>query len=555
MRPALVLLLSAVAGGAFMYGSEPADLILINGAVTTLDPAQPTAAAVAVRADHIIYVGSDPEALALKGPATRVVDLKGRAVVPGFTDAHGHISGLGFAIERLDLTGTTSARQIAKLVRDRAKDLPSGQWITGRGWDQNDWNRQEFPTRADLDAAAPDHPVALERIDGHAIWANSRAIQIAGVTAATADPAGGQILRDVAGAPTGIFVDNAEGLIMERVAPPTRGQTKNALTRAMTRCLESGLTEVHDAGVSAQDLEIYRELLVDGDFPFRVYAMLSNEPSLLEAHLTAGPQIGLGSGRLTVRAIKAYLDGALGSRGAALLAPYRDDSGNVGLVRTEPKVVRSLAERAARGGFQLCIHAIGDRGCRLALDALEAGIAASPGRDHRFRVEHAQVLAPEEIPRFGRLGIIASMQPTHATSDMYWAEERLGPERVRGAYAWRRLLSSGARLACGSDFPVESEKPLLGFYAAVTRQDAKGWPEGGWFPDQRLTREEALKCFTLDAAYAAFEESTRGSIVAGKLADLTVLSADIMSIPAAAILKTSVEMTIVGGRIAYERSR
>ncbi len=532
-----------------MSPAEPADLILAGGVIHTVDPSRSRAEAVAVRGDRIVHVGSREEAMRMKGPQTRLVELDGRTVVPGLTDAHGHVTSLGLSLERLDLVGTSSAEAIGRMVADKARGLPAGRWIRGRGWDQNDWDDKEFPSRLALDAAAPEHPVALERIDGHATWANTIAMQLAGVSAETPDPPGGRIVRDEKGEPTGVFIDTAEELILSRIPPPTREEARAAIRASMTRCLSSGLTSVHDAGVSQMELGIYEELLVDGDFPFRIYAMLSDDGDLQEA-LRKGPRIGLGDHRLTVRSIKLYIDGALGSRGAALIEPYTDDSGNVGLVMMEAGRLRSFAARAGLLGFQLAVHAIGDRGNRIVLDAIEA---AKVSRDARFRIEHGQIIAPEDIPRFAALGVIASMQPTHATSDMYWAGDRLGADRLGGAYAWKSILRSGARLACGSDFPVESERPILGFHAAVTRQDAKRWPEGGWRPEEKLSREEALRCFTLDAAYAAFEEDLRGSISVGKLADFTVLSRDIMAVPEEEILGTEIEMTVVGGRIAYER--
>ncbi len=549
----LWILAMALSGSPPMDSSDTPDLILTGGTIHTLDPARPKAEAVAIRGGRIIYVGDSAGLTSIKGPATRTINLSGLTIVPGLTDAHGHLAGLGFSLARLDLVGTESAAQVAGLVKRKAATLAPGDWITGRGWDQNDWRVTSFPTRKELDAAAPDHPVALERIDGHATWVNSRALLLAGITKHTPAPSGGQIIRDEGGEPTGIFVDNAEDLILSKIPGPSRDQTREALTRSMRKCLEAGLTQVHDAGVSEVGLDLYREILVAGDFPFRVYAMLSDDDALLADHFAKGPEIGLGDHRLTVRTVKVYMDGALGSRGAALLAPYQDDSANTGLLRTQPERLTRIARQAVQRGFQIAVHAIGDRGNRLALDALQAALRDGAGHDLRFRIEHVQTLAPEEFPRFASLGIIASMQPTHATSDMYWAEERLGAERVKGAYAWRTLLDSGARLVCGSDFPVESEKPLLGFYAAVTRQDAKGLPEGGWFPRQRLTRDEALACFTSWPAYAAFEEELRGMIAPGRLADMTVLTKDIMTVPPAEILETAVAMTIVGGRIAYEK--
>lgn len=549
-----------------MTGAPTADLILINGNFYTLDDAAPRAEAIAARGDRIVYVGPNDGALAFKGATTREIDLGGATVVPGLIDAHGHMAGLGLLAGRLDLVGTGSSDEVAGMVARKSATLKPGQWILGRGWDQNDWKNESFPTSRVLDAAAPDNPVSLSRVDGHATWVNTRAMRLAGVSKETPDPPGGRIVRDASGEPTGILIDRAGDLVEAKIPEPTREETREALQVAMRRCLAAGLTGVHDAGVGPVELELYHELLVKDGFPFRVYAMLAGESApvegrvvsgWLERQLANGPAVGLGAGRLTVRSVKLYADGALGSRGAALLSPYLDDPNNTGLLRMEPAALRAMAQSAGRSGFQVCIHAIGDRGNRLALDAIEAARKAA-GRaagtdDLRHRIEHAQVLSPLDIPRFAALGVLASIQPTHATSDMYWAADRIGAERLQGAYAWRTLLSSGARLACGSDFPVESENPLLGFYAAVTRQDAKGWPSGGWLPDQRLTREEALRCFTLDAAYAAFEEKQRGSVVTGKLADLTVLSQDIMKVPPLEILRTTATMTIVGGRVAYEK--
>jgi len=529
-----------------------ADLILHNGIIHTVDPSRPLAHAVAARGGRFVAVGEDGDVMALRGPSTRVIDLRGKTVVPGLIDAHGHVSSLGFALDRLRLEGTTSAAEVAGMVRDKAASAEPGRWILGRGWDQNDWEIEKFPTHAPLDEAAPRHPVALTRVDGHALWVNAKALELAGVTATTPDPPGGRIVRDASGEATGVLIDAAKDLITAAIPPPDRRQTREALERSMRSCLRAGLTGVHDAGVSAMELEIYREMLVDGGFPFRVYAMLTHDDALLDAAFARGPETGLGDGRLTVRAVKFYADGALGSRGAALLEPYTDDPGNTGLMQIDPKELTAAIRRASQHGFQSCVHAIGDNGNKVTLDAMRDAMDEEQRGRLRPRIEHAQILAVADIPRFASLGVLASMQPTHATSDMPWAVDRLGRPRLEGAYAWRSLREAGARLACGSDFPVESERPLLGFYAAVTRQDAAGGPEGGWMPRQRMTREEALRCFTLDAAWAGFDEDLRGSITVGKLADLTVLSDDIMTVPVARIPGTGVVMTIVGGRVAFE---
>lgn len=478
-------------------------------------------------------------------PAARVVDVTGSTVLPGFVDSHGHLYGLGVALDVVDLVGTTSYEEVIARVRQRAATAAPGEWIIGRGWDQNDWEVKEFPTAAALDAAIPDHPVALERVDGHATLANSAAMRAGGVTAATKDPEGGRIVRDANGNPTGVFIDTAASLIDRAVPPVTAAQRKARVLAAAQAIAASGLTGLHDAGIDAATITAVQELIDENRFPIRVYAMLGDNDALLRQWFESGPLVGYG-GRLTIRAVKLYADGALGSRGAALLAPYSDDPGNSGLLVTQPSHIEAVARRGRAAGFQINTHAIGDRGVRETIDAYaRAGVV--PG--DRFRIEHLQVIALEDVPRLARHGIIASMQPTHATSDMYWAEARLGPERVRGAYAWRTVLNAGGRLALGSDFPVEDVSPFFGLYAAVTRQDQKGWPEGGWRPSERLTLAEAIRGFTSDAAYAAFEEKTRGTIEPGKLADLTIVEGDLFTHPE--LYKAKVRYTVVRGDIVF----
>jgi predicted amidohydrolase YtcJ len=508
---------------------QPPDLVLHGGSIILLDgrgDRVDRSSAVAVRGDRIAFVGTDAEALALAGPATRKVDLAGRFVIPGLTDAHGHVSGLGFALTRVDAVGTKSAADVASAVRRAAQSAPQGAWIQGRGWDQNDWESSGFPTRKILDEAAPSHPVALERVDGHALWVNSRALQAASIDRKTPDPDGGRIIRDGDGNPTGILVDNATNLVESKIPAPDRAQVKAAIVRALDHCLDYGLTEVHDAGISREDAAIYRELARSGELPIRVYAMLGGTSRALGDYFAEPPLVGFGGGFLTIRAIKLAIDGALGSRGAALFDDYSDEPGRNGLITRPPEEIRSLAEQAISRGYQVCVHAIGDRGNALVLDALEAALKSAPPGDYRPRIEHAQILRIEDIPRFAAGGIIASMQPTHCTSDMPWAEARVGPKRVKGAYAWTSLRNAGARLAFGSDFPVESDNPFLGLYAAVTRQDAEGKPPAGWYPAERLTARQALHAFTAGAAYAAFEERERGALVAGFKADVVILRDD-----------------------------
>ncbi len=548
----LVLLVATIRCGA-----QAPDWILVNANIYTVDARQPRAQALAVRGERLAAVGSNEKVRALVPPGgtTRVVDAGGLTVVPGLIDAHGHMLGLGQSLERLDLREAASPDEVARLVRKQAARRRPGEWIQGRGWDQNKWPGKEFPTHDPISAAAPENPVYLTRVDGHAGWVNRKALELAGVSAATADPPGGRLIRGPDGVPTGVLVDRAQGLVTSKI--PTSGprQIQDALARAAQECVRLGLTGVHDAGVSMEIITAYKELIAENKMPLRVYAMIRGPSATLDEYFQRGPEVNYGGGRLTVRSIKLGVDGALGSRGAALLEPYTDEPGNRGLITLAPSQMIQVCEHALERGFQVNTHAIGDRGNRIALDDYEAAFLGRKEypRDHRFRIEHAQVLAPDDIPRLGRLGVIASMQGTHATSDMPWAEARLGRERARGAYAWQALLKSGARLANGSDFPVEAVNPLWGFYASITRQDHAGQPAGGWFADQRLSREEALRSFTLDAAYAAFEERDKGSLEPGKLADFIVLSRDIMTIPPADVLKTEVVRTVVGGQTVWQR--
>jgi hypothetical protein len=487
------------------------------------------------------------EAMRAAHATATVVDASNATILPGLTDAHGHLYGLGLSLDIVDLTGTTSYQEVIARVQARAANAAPGEWILGRGWDQNDWEVKQFPTAAPLDAAVPNHPVLLERVDGHATLANTAAIRAAGVTAATQDPEGGHIERDANGNPTGVFIDTAAGLV-ERAQPPVSAAQRKARVLAAAQAIAAtGLTEMHDAGIDAATITAVKELIDEKRFPIRVYAMLADNAAMLDTWFSSGPLVDYG-GRLTVRAVKLYADGALGSRGAALLAPYSDDPKNSGLMIAKPEHIEDVARRGRAAGFQINTHAIGDRGVRNTIEAYgRAGVSAKD----RFRIEHLQVIALQDVPKLVQHGIIGSMQPTHATSDMYWAEARVGPERIKGAYAWRTLLDAGGRLALGSDFPVEAVNPFFGIYAAVTRQDQKGWPEGGWRPSERLTLAEAIRGFTLDAAYAAFEEGSRGTIEVGKLADFTIVEGDLYAMPAADLYKARVRATVVGGEVVY----
>jgi predicted amidohydrolase YtcJ len=479
------------------------------------------------------------------------IDLAGRAVTPGLVDGHCHLHGLGMSLEIISLRGVRSAEEAAERVRDGAARFAPGEWIVGRGWDQNLWTPPQFPTHATLDAVIPDRPVALRRIDGHALWANAAAMKLAGVGASTRDPDGGRVVRDASGAPTGVFVDAAMELIEHAIGGSSLETTKRRILAGAREAVAAGITGVHEMGIGDQTVRAYRELAAEGKLDVRVYAFLDG--SLLEELPRREPDLDPdGAAMVVVRGIKLYADGALGSRGAWLLAPYSDDPGNTGLVIASPAELRHAVEVTSAHGWQLAVHAIGDGANRAVLDAVEHGGART--RTMRFRIEHAQVVDRADFGRFAALGVLASMQPTHATSDMGWADERLGPARLAGAYAWRSLRDAGARLVGGSDFPIEEVPPLHGIYAAVTRQDRAGKPEGGWRPEQRLTLEEALRMFTVEPAYASFEEGRRGAIVPGAVADLTVFDRDLRA-DAASLLETRVDLTVVGGRIVYDRPR
>jgi predicted amidohydrolase YtcJ len=545
-----------LAPGALAAQQEPADLVLVNGRIHTVDLTRPLASAIAVRGGRFLFVGSDSEVRALTGSATRVVDLKGNTVIPGLIDAHAHLLGLGTSLRRVNLVGTNSYDELISRVVEWAKTVKPGEWIVGRGWDQTRWPGAAFPTHEALSRAVPNNPVALSRIDGHALLANAKAMELAGVTASTRDPSGGRIMRSASGAPSGVFVDNAEELIGKAIPESSSEEKRRAILAAIAECNRYGLVGIHDAGQDTATIRIYEELARDGNYNLRNYVMLSDpgnrSAALGNPYIVRGPQSALHDGRLWIRAIKLYSDGALGSRGAALLAPYSDEPSNTGLLVSQPPHIAMMAELGLTRGFQVNVHAIGDRGNRIALDAFESALRTRPKADHRFRIEHAQVIDLEDIPRFARLGVIPSMQSTHQTSDMRWAEARVGARRIRGAYAWRALLNTGVIIANGTDFPVEEVNPLLTFHAAVTRQDPAGNPPGGWFPEQKMSRQEALQSMTIWAAHAGFQESVMGSISPGKYADFVVLDRDIMRVPDAEILRTRLLSTWIGGKPVYE---
>jgi predicted amidohydrolase YtcJ len=553
-RPLLAFCLSASAARA---GTPKADVVLTNGVIYTAESKPATVEAVAINGGRISAVGTSQTVAQLVGPKTRVMDLGGRAVFPGFEDSHAHVLGIGFAHVDVNLTGAKTYHDVVERMAEATRSHKAGEWIAGRGWHESKWNEapsdavRGFPRHEELSRATPDNPVVLERADGHAVLVNAQALEQMGITKDTAAPAGGEIIRDDEGRPTGVFVDNAQSLIR----PPARtdAETRRALDLAMEEALAKGVTTLTDAGAGPETTALYREYASAGKLSVRLYVMAAGLATLKE---WKEPRVGLGGGFLTLRTVKLYADGAMGSRGAALLEPYDDDPSNSGLFVTPPEAILEAARWALPRGFQVATHAIGDRANRMVLDQYETAFREFPGvKDHRFRVEHAQLLDAAEIPRFARLHVIASMQGIHAPSDRPWAPARVGMARVtEGLYVWRKLWQAGARIVNGTDAPVEDLSPIQNFYASVTRMGFDGRPPGGFDPDQRMTREEALRTYTKDAAYAQFEEKEKGTLEVGKRADLVVLSRDIMKVPESEILGAQVDVTIVDGRVRYERA-
>jgi predicted amidohydrolase YtcJ len=538
---------------------EPADLVFRNGKVYTGNEKQPTADAVAIKGTRVVYVGKNDGALKLTGPNTKVVDLKGAAVFPGFTDAHMHLSGVGEREMTLNLEGTKSLEEFLTRVQARVAQAKPGAWVTGRGWIETFWKPPVFPTRQDLDRIAPNNPVVLERADGHASVANSAALKLANITRDTKPPAGGAINKDPAGEPTGMLIDRAQGLV-ERLPPPaTEDEKDQQILKGVEREMALGWTQIQDAHGTWNDVERLRRLYRDGKIKIRIYKNITGPSADANKLIEQGPVLGEFGGRLTVRNIKVVMDGALGSRGAALLAPYTDDAKTVGLITTDTVALKPMLAAALKAGIQVSTHSIGDRGNRLTLDFYERALNEVPPeqrkiKEPRWRDEHSQIVNPADIPRFAKLGIIASMQPSHAIGDLYFAPARLGMDRLKGAYAWETFIKLGVPVPGGSDAPVERGEPMIEFYAAVARKDLSGRSGEGWHPEEKVTRQQALKMFTIWPAFAAFEENQRGSLEVGKLADLTILSQDIMRVPEAEILKTKNLMTVVNGEIVYTAS-
>lgn len=544
---------------------EPADLVLMGGNIVTVDQDQPKAEAVAMRGQWIVAVGSDRQIRRYKGPETEVVLLEGKLAVPGFIEGHGHFMGLGEALMTLDLLDVTSWEGVVEMVAEAVEQAAPGEWITGRGWHQDNWDPTPpgaidgVPTHHALSQVSPDNPVLLRHASGHGSFANAKALELAGITRHTPDPDGGTIVRDERGEPTGYLRQAAQG-----IATAARSRTEPSLTPeqrearllrkielAGEESLRFGVTSFQDAGAPFSTIDRFRRLAEQGELPVRLYAMVRGESNrAMERRLGDYRMIGHGDHFLTVRCVKTLMDGALGTHGAWLLEPYEDLPTTTGLVQLPPDELERIAEIAIANGYQVANHAIGDRANRETLDVYERVFRANPDKeDLRWRIEHAQHLHPDDIDRFAELGVIASMQAVHATSDGSWVPNRVGHERAReGAYVWRSLLDSGAVVTNGTDVPVERINPMASFFASVTRQ----LPDGSsFFPEQRKTREEALYSYTMAGAYAAFEEDVKGSITPGKLADIVVLSRDIMTIPEEEILDTDVVYTILGGRVVY----
>ena len=543
----------------FPQRSAGADLVFKNGNVYTVDPKTPRAEAIAITKDRIVFVGSNADAQKFVGSKTRVVDLKGGTVLPGFADAHQHLSGVGFREMTLNLEGTTSLQDLLAKLKARVDQAKPGEWVTGRGWIETHWQPPVFPTRWDLDKVAPNNPVILGRADGHGAVANSAALKIAGVDKNTPNPFGGEVSKDKqSGEPNGMLLDAAQGLVRSKVPPTSAADAERAVVLGVKRNISLGWTQVQDAGGGYNDVEIFKKLYAAGTIKLRIYKAVYGPGPSATRLINEGPTIGAFENRFTLRAIKVVSDGALGSRGAALQAAYADAPDTSGFLTVKAEDLRPMLVEALRKGIQVETHAIGDRANRFILDEYEAALKAVPVAERkvaepRWRVEHAQIVDPKDIPRFAKLGIIPSMQPSHATGDLFFAPSRLGVSRLAGSYAWESFIKSGVVVPGGSDAPVERGEPMIEFYAAVARKDQKGFSAEGWHPEEAVTRAQALKMFTLWPAYAAFEEKLRGTIEAGKLADLTILSADIMKIPEAEILKTYCVMTVINGEIVYNR--
>lgn len=536
---------------------EQADLILKNGIIYTMNEERPKADAVVVRDGKIIYVGDESGAEKYEG---ETVDMQGMTMTPGLHEGHAHIMGVGYNLLNVDLMETQSYQEVIDVVKERAANTPEGEWIVGRGWHQDKWTDnsermfKNLPTHHDLSDAVPNHPVYLKHASGHMALANEKAMELAGINADSPQPEGGEIFQEMGG-PTGIFNETAQYLVAKIIPQQTEESDIQALNLAFDECVKHGITSFHQAGSNSKAVDLFKKFGEKDELRNRLYVMLSGRDStLLDAYFANGPELGLYDDRLTIRSVKLYGDGALGSRGAWLLEEYSDAPGEFGHEVTPVEKIDEISQRAYEAGFQVCVHAIGDRANQEVLDLYEKIFEANLQEDPRFRIEHAQHFHPDDIPRFAEMGVIAAMQAIHMASDRPWAIDRLGKQRIdEGAYMWQALLESGAKIVNGTDAPVEPINPMASFYASVSRRTLKGTPEGGYEPSQKMTREQALRSYTLDAAYGSFSEKITGSIEVGKYADFTILDKDIMTIPEDEILETKVWMTILDGQIVYQK--
>jgi predicted amidohydrolase YtcJ len=527
--------------------------IFLNGHIVTMDESQPEVEAMAVGEGKIVAVGSSAQIKGIYSDA-EIIDLQGKTVMPGIVESHGHLLSLGQSFLELNIEGVETPEEVVRKVKERVKETPPGEWITGWGWDEGAWAKH-YPDNKALNRVSPDNPVYLRGLHGFACWANAKALAIAGITKDTPHPPHGEILKNPkTGMPTGILTNEAQALLENHIPPLNQDQIERALELAHEECLRNGLTTVHEARTTTKMLNAFRSLKEKGKLNMRVYCMLdAPDKNLIEPFLTEGPEVDPDH-LLTIRCIKVFVDGALGSRGAAMMEPYTDAPDVTGVIVTPEDSLYDITVQSLKAGMQVAVHAIGDLANRITLNAFRRAQENVPSaKDHRLRLEHAQVTALEDIPRFAPLGIVLSMQPPHATSDMGWAETRVGPERIKGAYAWRSFLDTGVHFTLNSDFPGETLNPFFGMYAAETRQSPKGKPEDGWYPKQCLTREEVLNAYTVEAAYSGFEEDIKGKIAPGFLADFIVLSDDILTIPSEALLSLEVEQTYLGGVLMYDR--
>ncbi len=537
---------------------EPADLVLRNGLIHTVDASNSRVEAVAVKGERIAAAGSNAEIEKWIGPNTKVLDLEGKTVVPGFIDSHYHFQGVGKRAYDLNLDGSTSLEDFQARIKNWAANKAPGEWLTGRGWIEEDWPTKQFPTRHDLDAVAPDHPVYLNRADGHMAVVNSKALQLSGIDASTPNPLGGEILKENNGQPNGLLVDNAMRLAAQHIPTNSREVQENYAIKANEAALAYGLTTIHDAGSSWETINLWKALYEQDKLRVRIYGFVRGPGADADTLLQRGVEIGLFNNHLTVRGIKISADGALGSRGAALLEKYSDNEHTSGLFLHKDEAIYPVVKAATQKGVQMAIHAIGDGANRKVLDFYEQALAEVPAvaralAEPRHRIEHAQILHLDDVSRFKKLGVLPSMQASHAIGDLHFAPRRLGLERLRGAYAWRPLLDDGNIIPGGSDAPVEEGNPMIEFYASVARKDTTGFSGEGWHPELKMTRLEALKSLTLWGAFAAFEENLKGSIEAGKLADFAVLEQDLMTAPEESLFRIQNVMTVVGGKVVFTR--